>query len=403
MKIKGSLIVFALSGFLYSPYGACDTSLDRVDFSRQFEQAKAVAESREITTNLGQNYAYIDGSPENGMTIIYETVSSRTKYKTITPITKVSAESLSMDCSYIRAVDDSTGAVSVGGFCRGTSEATRDSIEGTVSEQNLLAYSSTAPWLEKVRGAVDCKLPYGFVYSNVYFVRCQNGEEDGLTANITITAFSPGFGKLFTVSGYELAPLKALGSTEKVVFWGLRKNSAHEIMERELSSARPVVRPAKKQMSVPQGKPPVFSDYPAKLYAGDIRLPDEFKAAPDGLSWRDSSGKIMEKPGINFSGKYFLSAHSCGAECRYYLMFDLSTGKEALSLEMFASTEPPPRTREGYRYITFLYSKADSNMLVAQYEIQKGEETECRERIFVLEDDKIKPITGIRHSCTSLE
>jgi hypothetical protein len=151
------------------------------------------------------------------------------------------------------------------------------------------------------------------------------------------------------------------------------------------------------------GRPPAFSNYPATLYTGDIHLPEEFKAPPDGLSWRDSSGKIIEKPSINFAGKYFLSTHSCGAECRYYLMTDLSTGKEALSLEMFASSEPPPRTREGYRYITFLYSKAESNMLVAQYEIQKGEETECRERTFVLKDNEIKAVTGTRHSCAPLK
>jgi hypothetical protein len=249
METKVSRIVLVLSCFLYSPYGACDASVNRADFSRQFEQAKKVAESKEITANPGQDYTYIDGSPENGMLIIYETVSSRTKYKTITPIAKVTAESLFTDCSYIRAMDNPTGGVSVGGFCRGTSEATRDSIEDTVSEQNLIAYSSTAAWLEKVRGSVGCKSPNGLVYSNVYFVRCQDGDEDDLTGNITITAFSSDFSKLFTVSGYELAPVKALENAEKAVFWGLKKNSAHEIMEKKLSPARPIVRSEKKQVA----------------------------------------------------------------------------------------------------------------------------------------------------------
>lgn len=144
-----------------------------------------------------------------------------------------------------------------------------------------------------------------------------------------------------------------------------------------------------------------FKNFPSIVYLGEINFPKDFTKNYDDI-WRDSYGKKIEKPHINFSGKYFISLHSCGAGCRYYRLTDLSTGKEISSLEMFASTDPPPMTRDGFRYITSLIYKADSNMLVAQYEVQKNDEFECRERIFIFGDnEKIKPISETKYHCNS--
>jgi hypothetical protein len=39
---------------------------------------------------------------------------------------------------------------------------------------------------------------------------------------------------------------------------------------------------------------------------------------------------------------------------------------------MFASGAPPNVTREGHRYMTILDCRADSRMMIAQYQIDEG-------------------------------
>jgi hypothetical protein len=120
--------------------------------------------------------------------------------------------------------------------------------------------------------------------------------------------------------------------------------------------------------------------------------------------WADDLGKRVEAPVINFAGKYFIAAHSCGTGCRYYTMTDLSTGRESRLLDGFATGDPAPKTRDGREYLTSLFSRSGSRMLIAQYHIDFGKEREeCRERVFLLEKDRLKPITGTRRGCRELE
>ena len=145
---------------------------------------------------------------------------------------------------------------------------------------------------------------------------------------------------------------------------------------------------------------PDFTDYQETVFSGEIRIPKEFTVDKDGI-WRDSAGKIISMPSINFSGKYFLSTHSCGAGCRYYQLTDLTTGNSIPIMHMFASTDPPAKTSDGYQYTTILFYRPESSMLVAQYEIQKKETLECRERLFVLKEMKLKQITETRRYCNN--
>jgi uncharacterized protein (UPF0333 family) len=205
--------------------------INKDNFTQQLTQVERIAETKEITINTGQDFSYIDGSLENGIMIIYETVSSRTKFRTISPIIGIESDSIFIDCSYIRAIDNPSGNISVGAYCRGEPEATRDTIIDAENDQHLIIYSSSAQWLKKVRKIVDCKSPPGLIYSNYYFVRCQNGDKDELTENIETIVLSQNFNLLFSVSGYELAPIKSIKNAKKFVFWGLKKNSTHEIIE----------------------------------------------------------------------------------------------------------------------------------------------------------------------------
>ena len=82
-------------------------------------------------------------------------------------------------------------------------------------------------------------------------------------------------------------------------------------------------------------------------------------------------------------------------------MTDLSSGHELNLLEDFDSAgEPPPKTRDGYEYVTDLVTRANSKMFVAQYRIFVPHGEECRERTFIFDGGKIAPITGTRRTCT---
>ncbi|MDR2152337.1 MAG: hypothetical protein LBO72_05920 [Helicobacteraceae bacterium] len=144
-----------------------------------------------------------------------------------------------------------------------------------------------------------------------------------------------------------------------------------------------------------------FETHSVSVYKGKIIVPDKFKKDSEGV-WRDEFGKGMDEPHINFAGKYFLSLHSCGAECRYYQLADLTSGRSVSGLEMFASGDPPNLTREGYRYMTILDYGADSRAIVAQYQIDTDivGEYDCRERVFVFDEtEQIKPISKTRYGC----
>ena len=146
---------------------------------------------------------------------------------------------------------------------------------------------------------------------------------------------------------------------------------------------------------------PRFEDHTIPVYTGAPHRPKWIRRV-NGGEWRDNLGKLVGPPEVNFAGKYFVSAHSCGTGCRYYTMTDLSSGRELSLLKDFAAAEQPPKTRAGYPYITELVTRANSKMLVAQYRVHSPSRKECRERAFVFEDGKLRPITGTRRNCSQL-
>lgn len=139
------------------------------------------------------------------------------------------------------------------------------------------------------------------------------------------------------------------------------------------------------------------------IYTGKLILPKGYTRA-DGI-WRDGQGKAIDKPEVNFAGKYWVGLHSCGAECRYYSMLDLSTGIESRALDMFSTTEPPSKTRDGKSYVTSLETRAQSKLLIAQYHVTlnlSGAE-ECRERVFILKKFSLIPVTKTKIGCTTTQ
>ncbi len=153
-------------------------------------------------------------------------------------------------------------------------------------------------------------------------------------------------------------------------------------------------------ISAQQKTSPRFEDYQVSKFKGKIQRPKWIKKFSEG-EWRDDLGKLVEPPDITFAGKYYVAAHSCGTGCRYYTMTDLSSGRELQSLDNFSSAEPLPKTSDGREYLTILYYRPDSKMLVAQYLVDFDSEKEsCRERSFIFERGKIKPITSTKYKCS---
>lgn len=144
-----------------------------------------------------------------------------------------------------------------------------------------------------------------------------------------------------------------------------------------------------------------FAKHPSALYQGSLHIPKYYKKTDSG--WRDDDDKLVEPPVINFAGKYHIGIHSCGMECRYYTLSDLSAGKDLNSLDIFSSNgKTPAKTQDGRSYITELLSKADSKILVVKYYIaaSNGKPSECRERKFILDDNlKITAIPNTFSSC----
>jgi hypothetical protein len=144
---------------------------------------------------------------------------------------------------------------------------------------------------------------------------------------------------------------------------------------------------------------PSFADYPANRHPGPWILPKGIRrVGPD--EWRNEFGKLVGPPEMNFAGRFHISLNSCGTSCRYFTLTDLSSGKDLDLLAPFDSAEPFPRTKDGRTYVTVLISRPDSNLLIAQYLIDP-EESECRERYFLFENDKLRPITGTQRKCSS--
>jgi len=141
-----------------------------------------------------------------------------------------------------------------------------------------------------------------------------------------------------------------------------------------------------------------FEAYEVSVYTGAIHSPKWIRHV-GGDEWRDNLGKLVDPPEVNFAGKYFVTVHSCGTGCRYYTMTDLSSGRALDLLKDFGVAEPPPKTRDGYPYVTDLITRANSRLLVAQYHVELSSGEECRERAFLFDGEKIAPVTNTRRTC----
>ena len=148
---------------------------------------------------------------------------------------------------------------------------------------------------------------------------------------------------------------------------------------------------------------PTFAEFEVPVYKGKIKRPKWISFSRRN-GWRDSLGKLVDPPEVNFAGKFFAVGHSCGTGCRYYSLTDLTTGKDLSNVfDGFGSGEEPPKTKDGYEYYERFFLRPNSRLLIVQYDVEKQNETVCRERSFLLGNGRLRPVTPTVFSCRNLE
>jgi len=113
------------------------------------------------------------------------------------------------------------------------------------------------------------------------------------------------------------------------------------------------------------GQLPSFQNYRVQVLKGKIVRPKWIRRSPTG-EWRNEFGKLVDPPKVNFAGRFYIATHSCGTGCRYYSLTDLQTGRDLQALDAFAAGEEPPRTKDGRSYMSVLYHRPFSNLLIVQ-------------------------------------
>jgi hypothetical protein len=145
-----------------------------------------------------------------------------------------------------------------------------------------------------------------------------------------------------------------------------------------------------------------FEQFPAAVYQGPIHIPTGLHKDQEG-AWRDALEKWVAEPEVTFAGEYYLAGHSCGTFCRYYQLFDLRTGSEIQGVDRFTCAEEPPKTPDSHPYLTILYSKPDSRLLIAEYHLDFDDPNKretCRQQYFVLKNGKLQAVSKIFSFCT---
>lgn len=200
-------------------------------FKQDLTRIEEIAAEKKIFGDHGSSFIYIDGPTDGSYMFVHETFSSRSKYKSITPIVGIEQDNLIIDCSFVRSIEDMS-IVSVGSYCRGQADASLETMEDAISDEHLLSYSSSLPWLSEVGSIVGCEHPLGMAYAGHYIVRCQSDGDDETTGNISITVLAPDSRVVYSITGFEFTPATAEMTPKALTFWGLSKDSHHAIFEK---------------------------------------------------------------------------------------------------------------------------------------------------------------------------
>lgn len=151
--------------------------------------------------------------------------------------------------------------------------------------------------------------------------------------------------------------------------------------------AKPPSGPAAAPVAAPKASnaPPTFADYRVEYVNRSFSL----RVPSTGNKWMDERMAINGQVQPNFAGRFYFATGGCGTSCRFYRLFDLTTGKEY----------PVPfggeqETKSGESYTTLLEFEKDSMLIRAIYGVfLKSGGQECRQRFFLFREGKLSSVS----------
>lgn len=132
-----------------------------------------------------------------------------------------------------------------------------------------------------------------------------------------------------------------------------------------------------------------FKSMPVKdIYNGKNILPNEY-SKKEGIIF-DSLGKAVDIQ-LNFNGRYSIVRHSCGMECSYITLIDLSNGSENSSIfSDYSLSEAGSIMINNEKYLSIPVSKADSYGIIMKYYPVTGSDDICYEQKMKIENGSLK-------------
>lgn len=136
-----------------------------------------------------------------------------------------------------------------------------------------------------------------------------------------------------------------------------------------------------------------YKSMPVKdIYNGEIVLPNEYRKE-EGMIF-DSIGKAVDIQ-LNFNGKYSIVRHSCGTECSYITLIDLSKGIEDSSIfSDYSLSEESGIIINNTKYLSIPVTKVNSYGIIMKYYPVSGSDEICYEQKMKIENDSIKILSN---------
>ena len=136
-----------------------------------------------------------------------------------------------------------------------------------------------------------------------------------------------------------------------------------------------------------------FKSMPVKdKYYGKNILSNEY-SKKEGMVF-DSIGKAVDIQ-LNFNGRYSIVRHSCGAECAYITLIDLSNGSEDSSIfSDFSLSESSGIMINNEKYLSIPVTKVDSYGIIMKYYPISGKNEICYEQKMKIENGRLKILSN---------
>lgn len=138
-----------------------------------------------------------------------------------------------------------------------------------------------------------------------------------------------------------------------------------------------------------------FEDFEIARDTNATKTPSAFTLS-EGV-WRNSAGKLVRPVEVNLGSHHYLTVNGCGTGCRFYSLFDLSTGRENRFTTRF---DRPEGSKSAW--VSDVITRAGSRLIIEQQHEFDGDR--CREWLFEFDvkTSKVHPLNGRALPCRAL-